>query len=86
MKEKEVIVISDRLLEGVPTYSADDLRKEIAELRDLVRMLLREAPDGFCLGVADVMKRVYVLDWLIEDAEFKDMAIPEEQGKAGGQD
>ena len=86
MTEKKVIVISDRLFGGVPFYYADDLRKEIAGLRDLVRMLLREAPDGFCLGVADVMKRVYVLDWLIEDAEFKDMAIPEEQGKAGNRD
>lgn len=86
MKEKEVIVISDSPLEGIPYYGADDLRKEIAGLRDLVRMLLREAPDDFCLGVADVMKRVYVLDWLMENAEFKDMAIPEEQGKGGGQD
>ena len=86
MKEKEVIVISDRLPGGIPYYGADDLREDIAGLRDLVRMLLREAPDGFCLGVADVMKRVYVLDWLMENAEFKDMAIPEEQGKAGGHD
>lgn len=86
MKEKKVIVISDSLFGGIPYYYADDLRKEIAGLRDLVRMLLREVPAGFCLGVADVMKRVYVLDWLIEEAEFKDMAFPEEQGKAGGQD
>lgn len=83
MKEKKVIVISDSLPGGSPYYCADDLREEIAVLRDLVRMLLREASDGFCLGVADVMKRVYVLDWLIEDAKFKDMAIPEEQGKPG---
>ncbi len=86
MKEKKVIVISDSLPGGIPFYYADDLRKEVAGLRDLVRMLLREVPDGFCLGVADVMKRVYVLDWLIEEAEFKDMAFSEEQGKAGGQD
>ena len=86
MKEKKVIVISDSLPGSSPYYYADDLREEIAVLRDLVRMLLREAPDGFCLGVADVMKRVYVLDWLIEDAKFKDMAIPEEQGKAGNRD
>lgn len=78
-------MISDSLPGSIPFYYADDLRKEIAGLRDLVRMLLREVPDGFCLGVADVMKRVYVLDWLIEEAEFKDMAFSEEQGKAGGQ-
>lgn len=82
MTEKKVIVISDRLPGGIPFYYADDLRKEIAELRDLVRMLLREAPDGFCLGVADVMKRVYVLDWLMENAEFKDMELPREPEQA----
>lgn len=82
MKGKEVIVISDRLPGGIPYYSADDLREDIAGLRDLVRMLLWEAPDGFCLGVADVMKRVYVLDWLIEDAEFKDMKLPREPEQA----
>lgn len=86
MKEEKVIVISGSLPGGIPVYRANDLREEIAELRDLVRMLLREVPDGFCLGVADVMKRMYVLDWLMEDAEFKDMALPEEQGKAGSRD
>lgn len=82
MTEKKVIVISDSLFGGIPSYYADDLRKEIAGLRDLVRMLLREAPDGFCLGVADVMKRVYVLDWLMENAEFKDMELPREPEQA----
>ncbi len=82
MKEKEVIVISDSPIGGIPYYGADDLRKEIAGLRDLVRMLLREAPDDFCLGVADVMKRVYVLDWLMENAEFKDMELPREPEQA----
>lgn len=86
MKEEKVIVISGSLPGGIPVYRANDLREEIAELRDLVRMLLREVPDGFCLGVADVMKRVYVLDWLMENAEFKDMTLPEEQGKAGSRD
>lgn len=82
MKETKAIVISDRRAPGVPYYLAEDLRREIVELREMVRELLREA-DEFSWSVADVMNRLYVLDWLAEKAEFTDMGIPGEPEQAG---
>lgn len=78
MKTKRAIVLSDSLPGNFTAYSAEDLRDEIVEMRDLVRALLRSAPEDFYMGVADVMKKLYVLEWLTEEAKFKDMTIPEE--------
>ena len=59
MKTKRAIVLSDSLPGNFTAYSAEDLRDEIVEMRDLVRALLRSAPEDFYMGVADVMKKLF---------------------------
>lgn len=77
MKTRNCIALADKC-DDLSTYFAKDLREELIGLRDLVRMLLRNAPDDFDMGIAEVMKKTFVLDWIIEEMEMKDMELPEE--------
>lgn len=79
MKTRKVIVLEDKdRKQNCNMYAAEDLRDEIIKLRDMVRTLLWNSPDDFDMTVADAAKRMFVLNWILESMEIKDMNIPEE--------
>lgn len=54
-------------------YSAEQLKQELADLRDLIRQLAQAADENnHCISLTEYENKMWVLNWLIEKIEFKD--------------
>ena len=79
MKTRRFIALAEKDQDlGIFMYKAEDLHEELTQVREMVRMLLRSVSDDFDMSVPDVMKRMFVLDWIIENMEMKDTELPKE--------
>ncbi len=69
-KEKEIETIG---LQNQSMYSAEQLKKELVDLRDLIRQLAQTADkNNHCISLTEYENKMWVLNWLIEKIEFKD--------------
>ena len=69
-KEKEIETIG---LQNQSMYSAEQLKQELVDLRDLIRQLAAAADtDSHCISLTEYENKMWVLNWLIEKIEFKD--------------
>ncbi len=60
-------------LQNQTMYSAETLKNELADLRDLIRTLAAASDfDKHCITPAEYEKKMWVLNWLIEKIEFND--------------
>ena len=66
-QKKEHIV-----LKGQTMYLPTDLKKELVKLRVMIR-ILAQASDSreHCIDLEEYEQRMYVLNWLIEEIDFK---------------
>lgn len=54
-------------------YSAEQLKQELVDLRDLIRQLAQTADENsHCISLTEYENKMWVLNWLIEKIEFKD--------------
>ena len=69
-KEKKIETIG---LQNQSMYSAEQLKQELADLRDLIRQLAQAADENnHCISFTEYENKMWVLNWLIEKIEFKD--------------
>lgn len=69
-KEKKIETIG---LQNQSMYSAEQLKQELVDLRDLIRQLAQAADaDNHCISLTEYENKMWVLNWLIEKIEFKD--------------
>jgi len=69
-KEQKIETIG---LQNQSMYSAEQLKQELVDLRDLTRQLAQAADENnHCISLAEYENKMWVLNWLIEKIEFKD--------------
>ena len=69
-KEQKIETIG---LQNQSRYSAEQLKQELADLRDLIRQLAQAADENsHCISLTEYENKMWVLNWLIEKIEFKD--------------
>ena len=69
-KEKKIETIE---LQNQSMYSAEQLKQELVDLRDLIRQLAQAADENnHCISLTEYENKMWVLNWLIEKIEFKD--------------
>lgn len=69
-KEQKIETIG---LQNQSMYSAEQLKQELVDLRDLIRQLARAADENnHCISLTEYENKMWVLNWLIEKIEFKD--------------
>ena len=59
-------------LKGQTMYSPTDLKEELVKLRVMIRTLAQASDSQeHCIDLEEYAQRMYVLNWLIEDIDFK---------------
>ena len=60
-------------LQNQSMYSAKQLKEELVSLRGLIRELASNADDEKnCISLKEYENRMFVLNWLIEEIDFKE--------------
>lgn len=69
-KEQKIETIG---LQNQSMYSAEQLKQELVDLRDLIRQLAQAVDENnHCISLTEYENKMWVLNWLIEKIEFKD--------------
>lgn len=69
-KEQKIETIG---LQNQSMYSAEQLKQELVDLRDLIRQLAQAADENnHYISLTEYENKMWVLNWLIEKIEFKD--------------
>ena len=68
----KAITISDQPDANICYYDAETLRDDLIGLREYVRYLMGELPEDCCLNIRYMREKLFVLEWLTENAVFTD--------------